>query len=291
MKKIIQSVLAFLICASLAGCFQVNTLVKVKPDGSGTIEETFLMSKELVNQINAMSKQMAAMGEEGSKAGKKKGKKQDKDAFGVLNVAELKKKVNEMGEGVTYVSSKKITTDTLEGYKAIYAFKDINKLRFNQNPGGKMSSGPAGSDKSPEEKKEFVSFQFAAGKPSSLTIRMPESKPLDELKDSKEEVKKEQPDDPQSEMVMAQMKKMFEGMKIGFDVEIMGKIVQTNATHRKGDKITIMELDFGKLIEMPEEFKKFSRVNPKTVEEAKQLMKDVPGIKVELNKEVTIDFE
>jgi len=33
---------------SLAGCLQVDTLIKVKPDGSGTIEETFMMRKDIV---------------------------------------------------------------------------------------------------------------------------------------------------------------------------------------------------------------------------------------------------
>lgn len=288
MRKRILLVLSALLCVSLTACFQISTLVKVKPDGSGNIEETFLMSKELVKQMNAMASQMSAVGEEGGKPDKKKGKKPAKDMFGVLNVEELKKKVNEMGEGVTYVSSNKVTTDTLEGYRAVYAFKDINKVKFNQNPGEKMSPGQGGGS---TEKKEFVSFQFTKGNPSRLNINMPESKTPDKPKEPEGEVKKEQPDDQNSEMMKEQMKKMFTGMKIGFDVEVIGKIVETNATHRKGGRITIMELDFEKLLEMPEELKKFSQAKPQTIEDAKQLMKDIPGIKVELNKEVTIDFK
>lgn len=290
MRKTLSFVTIFLLFLSLAGCFQASTLVRVKPDGSGTIEETFLMSKELVEQMKAMEKQMSgAFADGNNNQGKKKSKGKDKEAFSVLNVEELKKKADELGEGTTYVSSKKVITDKYEGYKAVYAFKDINKLKLNQNPGGNMPSSQD-RNKDTDSKKELIAFRLTKGNPSKLVVKMPEEKPVDKPEESKEEVKQEKIDDPNSEMVMAQMKKMFDGMKIGLAVEVMGTIVQTNATHREGSRVTLIEMDFGKLFAMPEELKKFSTQKPDTIENAKKLMKDIPGIKVELNKEVTIDF-
>ena len=90
---------------------------------------------------------------------------------------------------------------------------------------------------------------------------------------------------------MRQMKKMFEGMKVTIAIDVQGAIVQTNATHREGPRVTLMELDFGKLLEMPEHLKKFSQSMPETMEDAKNLMKDLPGIKLDLNEEVTIKFK
>jgi len=289
MRKTLSFVTIFLLFLSLAGCFQVSTLVRVRPDGSGTIEETFLMSKELVEQMKAMEKQMAGAFADGNNKQAKKNKGKDKEALSILNVDELKKKANELGEGTTYVSSKRVTTDKFEGYKAIYAFKDINKLKFNQNPGGNMPGSRDGG-KEVDSKKEIIVFKLTKGNPSQLVVKMPKEKPVDKPEESKEEVKQDKIDDPNSEMVMAQMKEMFGGMKIGLAVEVMGTIVQTNATHREGSMITLMEMDFGKLFAQPEDLKKFSTVKPNTIEDAKKLMKDIPGIKVELNKEVTIDF-
>jgi len=51
-----------------------------------------------------------------------------------------------------------------------------------------------------------------------------------------------------------------------------------------------MEMDFGRLIEMPEYLKKFSRSKPQGLEEAMKLMKDIPGVKVDLNEEIFIKF-
>jgi len=119
---------------------------------------------------------------------------------------------------------------------------------------------------------------------------MPEAKQAEKFQEPKEEIKKEQMDGPNSEMMLAQMKELFGGMKISLAVEVMGAIVRTNATHREGSKITLMEMDFGKLFEHQENLKKFSAQKPDTIEDAKKMMKDIPGIKVELNKEVTIDF-
>jgi len=279
MRKIFSFVTVLFLILNLAGCFQVSTLVKVRPDGSGTLEETVLMRKELLGQMKAMGEQM----------GDKDTKEKDKETPGMLSEEALRKKANELGEGVTYVSSKKVTTEKFEGYKAVYSFKDINKLKFNQNPSGSIpgSQSPAQEE---DGKKESVVFKLTKGDMSRLIITMPENEPADKPGESKGKIKKDMPDDPNSEALMAQMKELFEGMKMGLEVEVMGAIVQTNATHRDGSKVILMDIDLGKLFEQKENLKKFSAQKPDTIEDAKKLMKDIPGIKVELNKEVTIEF-
>ena len=92
----------------------------------------------------------------------------------------------------------------------------------------------------------------------------------------------------QAAMVLAQMKSMFKGMKIAMAVEVEGSVVETNATHMDGSRVTIMELDFGKLLEMPEKLVQFSQIQPDSVEDAKAFMKDIPGFKVDMNKKLTI---
>jgi hypothetical protein len=213
------------------------------------------------------------------------------ESFDLFDEAKLKREAGTKGEGVTYVSGKKIATDTFEGYKAIYAFADINKLKLNQNPSDSVPSGPSGSDS--ENKEEHVTFHFTKGGPATLIVKLPEEKPVkkDDAAESAEAPKPSPVEKQQSEMMLAQMKQMFKGMKIAMAIEVEGAVVQTNATHREGSRITMMELDFGKLLEMPEKLLQFSQLEPETLEDAKKFMKDLPGIKVEMNKEVMIKFK
>jgi len=48
---------------------------------------------------------------------------------------------------------------------------------------------------------------------------------------------------------------------------------------------------FGQLLSDTDKLEQFKKFNPDSFEEVKKLVKDFPGIKVELNKEVFIEFE
>jgi len=49
----------------LAGCFQVSTVVRVNPDGSGTVSETMLLSKKMIARMDELMQGFA--GENGAK--------------------------------------------------------------------------------------------------------------------------------------------------------------------------------------------------------------------------------
>jgi hypothetical protein len=287
-KIMFLSCTVVLVLSGLAGCLQSNTVITVKPDGSGTIEETFLMSKEFIQQMEAMMQQMA---DQMGAAQKGSQDKSAKKTFDMFDESKLRNKASDMGIGVTYVLGKKVTTERLEGYRAVYAFKDINKVKLNQNPGESVPSGPGETGDTSEKKKEYVEFRFTKGKPSTLTIRMPSAKPDPQKKETPGDVKNDEPDEQQAEKMMEQMKMMFQDMKIAMAIDVRGSIVETNATHVEGSRITLMEMDFGKLIQVPEKFREFSLSQPETLEDAKKLMGNIPGIKVDLNKEVFVKIK
>ncbi len=274
----------------LTGCYQVKLLVKLNPNGSGTIEEELLMSKSTIEEMGAMMGQMmeGMVGEETAKPEVSK----TEDPYGMFDEAKLKELAVKMGEGVTYVSGSRIQTEQFDGYKAVYSFMDINKLKVNQNFSEKMPSqfssmaegqGEGGSEE------EQVTFNFTKGNPAKLVIRQPEERYDEEGKVSSEEVE-EQPEGAQSDMVMPFMQNLFKDMKITMEIEVQGNITQTNATYVEGSRVTLMDLDFGKLMEAPGGLEKFSQSQPNNMEDAKQLLKDLPGVKVELNKEIVIQF-
>ena len=295
MKKTTMSVFMFLVSLSLSGCIQFDTVIKVKPDGSGFIEETFLMRKDFLGQMQAMAEDMAKeMGkttaDDGKEADGEEGKSaqvriQSSDFF---NEAKLKEKAREMGEGVSYVSSSKIDTQDYEGFKAVYAFTDINKVKIKQDVKGKI---PAAPTKETSEKREDITFVFTGGKPAELVIKLPAA-PVPSKTDAGDGDKEPAQASVQPpEEMKAFMAKLFEGMKMSLAVEVDGTILETNAAYRDGSKITLLQLDFGKLIKEPEQLQKINRVRPETLEDIRKLMKDFPGIKVELNDEVKIKFE
>lgn len=244
----------------LTGCLQIEKIVKLNADGSGTIEETLLIPQTAL----ATLQQMTGAG----------GKPLE-----LFDEARLKQAASKMGEGVTLVSAKKLTSEAGEGFTATYGFTDINKLKLDQNPIEAMP-GPAGGAED-QQKKAPVVFHFTKGSPAELTISMPapDFKP-----------KTPQPEGSE-DMAMQMMKQMLKDMKMTFALEVPGPISETNAAYHDGSRVTFLEMDFNKLLDDPEKFKAMAKANPQSLPEAKLLLKGLDGVKVETSPEVTIKFQ
>jgi hypothetical protein len=291
---------AIIIAILFAGCFQSEIVVSVKPDGSGTVTETMLMSKAMVEQMKQMTEGFAkGFSDAASDAAKDsdpnaKVTKPEPSAapkgFDLLDEKKLKEAAAKMGTGVTFVSAKKLSTDKGEGYVATYAFTDINQLRIDENRSDAMPNpgGPGGQPKK-EEKSEPITFQFKKGKVAELIVKnpAPDATPGKQKADKPAEA-----DAPGGEeMAMMMMQQMFKDMKLTVAVEVVGKVVKTNAEHVAGNRATLMEMEFNKLMANPAKFKELSKANPKTIEETKALVKGVEGIKVESKPSVSIQFQ
>jgi hypothetical protein len=209
----------------------------------------------------------------------------------IYDPAKLKAKAAEMGSGVTYTSGKKVTTDKFMGYRAVYAFTDINKLLLNQNRSKDLTAAPATIDDGSSKKREPVMFRFSKGSPATLTIRQPEDTSTGKTsKEEKHEVQAVE-DKNRTGADAEQFREMVEGLKFSLTVEVRGNIVQTNATYHEGSRITVMELDFDKLLRNPEQIARLNRLQPKSFEDVRELARNIPGMKVDLNKELTVTFE
>ncbi len=117
---------------------------------------------------------------------------------------------------------------------------------------------------------------------------MPPPKPAD--KDEKEKTAPKEPakDDPNA---IEMMKAIFKGMRVRIALTVDGDIVKTNATHRLGRKITLIEMDFGRLISHAELLKKIDREKPQSIEEMKAALNNVEGLKLEFEDPVVVDFK
>ena len=253
--KTLTTLLAVLAMQLLTGCFQASVTVHVKPDGSGTVDQTITMSDATIEQFKAMA------------GGGKPGQKGPHE----IDEAKLKEQAAKMGEGVTFVSAKPIKADGKQGFTATFAFADISKVQVAQTP----SMGDAGGGK------EDIGFQFAKGSPSTLTIKMPPAK--------KNEAGGAP--DQENDQMMTMMKEMLKDMRISFAVDVQGAIQQTNASHRDGQKITLLDMEFAKVMADPAKFKAFTKVKDPNTAEAKALLKTIPGVKIETENPVTIRFQ
>jgi hypothetical protein len=84
---------------------------------------------------------------------------------------------------------------------------------------------------------------------------------------------------------------MFKDMSIRVAVEVVGNIVTTNATYREKSRITLLDMQFGKIFENAAIFEKVNAAQPKTVSEMKEFLKDIKGLKIEMNNPVVVQFK
>ncbi len=254
--------------AVLGGCLKDTRVVKLNADGSGTIATTTLMKNSALEQMREMAKAF----------GGAEGKSPD-----LFSEEQAKAAAAKMGEGVEFVSCEKLKTADEEGLKAVYSFKDITKLKVSDQPNA-PEAGLPGAPQAP--KKDPITFKFAkqAGGNCLLTIVSPDTK------DFKAPDAKEEKEGGQDEAQLAMMKQVLGGFKICIQIEVAGKIVKTNTPHVNGSTVTLVEMDFDKMFADTEKFKKLSKAQPKSLDEAKALMKDFPGVKVCMEPEVTVEF-
>ena len=261
----------------LNGCIEMHNVITVNKDGSGLVEENIFIGKEIIK----MFKEFAAAFADST---------QPQQEFNLFEEEKIKAKTSDYGEGIEFVSMENIVTDEREGYKAIYKFKDLNKVKVNQDPSDEM---PMAEPKEGSEKtNEYVFFKFITGNPNRIVFKLP-----DETKKEEENTKQIKTDDTTATNVEADssdlesMVKFMKDMKAKFEIRVDGKITNTNATHVDGNTVTLFDIDFAQLISDKEKLEEFKKFNPNSFEEVKKLVSGIPGIKVELNKEVFIEFK
>jgi hypothetical protein len=271
----LQAFFLAVVCAATAGCFHSSTLVKVQPDGAGTIEQTLTMRADAAEQLKSM---MSVMGGEQTSANAEK--KPEAKPFEVFSEQDMRDAAPKFGEGVSFVSSEAINANGRVGRVAFYRFADVRRLRVDQKP----STPPSMDQTGPREDIAFALTKLPNGH-SQLSITFPEPKvpPKAALDAAKAESSKA-PDPARLEMI----KKMLDGLKIGVDVEVAGSIVKTNSPYVQGNRVTLLEMDFAQVLADQQQLAQLSQ--PASLEEAKQALKNIKGFKVNLDHEITIEF-
>jgi hypothetical protein len=270
-----------LVAALTSACFSSQTVIKLRPDGSGTIEQTNLVNTAMIGMAAGMAQSMA-----GDKTGGAQLPKTD-DLF---SEEQLKKQAAQLGEGVKFVSSEKVTQGGMQGARAVYTFDRVDQLTMGTSRTNRASSmeatPPTGNTATPQ-----MQFAFAKSGPdlSRLTVSFPDPKRDATPAEPAPATPKAMPDVPPEALAM--MRSMFEGARLGVEVEVEGRIIKTNAPATSGARATLIEVDFGQLLSDPARFQALQSLKPGTdFETVRKALADAKGVKIPLASQVTIDF-
>ena len=220
---------------ALSGCFQLYTLLHLEEDGSGTIEETVLVSGFLAQMLQ----QADTTG-----------------AYALLDTERLKVRADSFGAGVRFVRVDTVEESGFEGYRAVYAFKDINKVELSLNDAalpGDASEEAAQRMTSDSPLGVALAFSYASGE---LTVRVPHA---DDSADASDE-----PINPDtlaalteeiSQQAMQQgalMKSFMGDARFFLALTLPSPVAQTNARYIDGDTLTVVDFRFGSFIDLME---------------------------------------
>ena len=254
--RYVRSALLLAAAATCSACFQFSTVLTVKADGSGTIEQRLLFSQSAVAQL----RQFAALS--GGAAD-----------FDPLSERQARDAAASLGTGVTYVSSVPIDSSEGVGRDISYAFADVNQLSLDQAPPppGGMAAPQGGG---PGERVTFKLTRQADGH-SLLTIALPAVPAISAS------------NGPSAEQV-AMLKPMLTGARLSIEIEPAGTLVRTSSPFVTDRRVTLLDVNADALFKDDTLLQRLQAAA--TPEEMKTILKSVPNIKLNLDPEITIEF-
>lgn len=255
------------------GCIEVKTLITVNKDGSGTIEETMVMSEQVIEMMKGFS---AAFSSDST---------QQQD-FNIFDENNLKERAGSLGKGVTYVSGEKIEEGNKKGFRALYAFKNLDDISLKKIPQNDIPlniTEAAGKD---------LIFKFKKGSPSEIIIAFPEMEDSASLSEEGTDSTAEfdSPDSSGDSTFTEEALDLMKDLSISLILRTEGSIVESNAAYIEGPEVTLFQFDFNKLLDSKEDLQELFKLKSRNMEKIKDLLKNIPGIKIETSKEIFIKF-
>lgn len=255
-----RSLVALLALLSCSACIRATTTITVRPDGSGIVDQ----------EVTTNPQTLALLKSSGRSAGPA-----PSEIFGPEQAQKVASTMN-----VRFVSGEPIQNGDMQGYRAKYAFDDVSQIRVNLNQSASAASMNAGTNGTAPP---FGFVLERRPQSSLLTITLPEQAPgaaggvpkMPELNS---------PDLQNNPQIMEMMKVMARGMFLDVSIVADGRVLQTNAPYVEGSRVTLLQLDFDKLLASEGALQKLQQVNDP------RLLKDVPGVKVATGPKLTIEF-
>ncbi len=278
----------------LSGCFEMSVVLGVRKDGSGVVHSRNYLDASLAKMMGDTSE----------------------DPIPTPTAEEADEMAAMLGEGVTVESVRKSENKAgWPGYEVVFAFSDINTLKLAPDAfAGKTKANKALKGSVPNEdsasgmvfqpEDKFVTFQMKDG---ALQVWVPEpNNSLGEVgqivpglgnggesgEDEPTPFAKMASGDPEGQIALQMMSTMTKGARIGFFIQPIDAVAESNAKHRNGNLITILMADLTRLVEKPENFALMDEIS-KEPDEAKQMdaFGRIDGIDIDLQRPITVKFE
>jgi hypothetical protein len=263
MRRLTLMLLGVVLCS---GCFRSATVITVKQDGSGVIDQDLGASP----QAMALIRSLDSSGDRKSSAGAQ--------MFGPEQAQSVAAAM-----GVRFVSGEPLKTDQVEGYRAHFAFDDVTKVRLNLHKDeltpGAAAAGAAASD-TPSSP---VTFGFTKRDDASvLTINIAEQQtPASRLLP---QIGGRGASPQENAQAMAMITPMLRGLFVDLSLVVEGRVIKTNAPYINGSRLTLLQFDFDKVNATEGALQKLQQItDPK-------MLKGIPGVQMVTDPLVTIEF-
>ncbi|PAP78132.1 hypothetical protein [Rubrivirga marina] len=248
-------VYALVLAVVLSGCFHIDSLLTVRPDGSATLRDEVTLSGMALMAL------METEDDEGSP----------------FDEAAMEARAEALGEGVRVASFE----PREDGYTVVFDVDDVRQLRYAtpEALGENEGEGPDGVD---------LSFGFDEGDPSTLRVLVPKPEPDDdkvEASDAAPEV------DPQEQArMLAMMRSFFADARMTVAVEVEGAIEETNASYVDGSRVTLFDLPFVAVFDVMEANPELMGNEPPEPEAMLDELRAIEGVRMEGPGTVRVRF-
>lgn len=259
--------LALLLAGSLAcgGCFQMTTVVHVNGDGSGTIDHSLLLTKAALAQLRQFSMLGGGRGQ----------------TIDFVSEDQARRTAEKLGPGVTYVSSAPIDTPLGEGRTATYAFTDVTTLRISPQPDAPGGLTVKSEAFSTDNGTITAAITRTPGGNALLRISLPEL-------DLQRAIGNVNASDPGAARQLEMARALLAGARIAIGVEPAGQLVKTNSPFVDGARVTLLDVNLDQLLADEALIGRLQAA--RTPEELKAALTNVPGLRIALDREITIEF-
>jgi hypothetical protein len=251
----------------------MSAVIKVSADGTGTIDHQFVQSRAEIARLRqrqlgfGLSPDLIA-------------------AVDPTTESRARLRARNLGPGVTYRSSTAIDTSEWRGRTSVYAFEDISRLQFSQ---GSDIDGASPGGNSPVVTAFTCAITYAPNGNAVVHINLTQPDwylPRDPGKPGGGLV---WPDDLLVQQMLDGRASQAPGGRVSIIVEPNGHLVRTNSKFVDGNRVTVLEVDVDRALDNQSLIARLRA--GRTVDDYWSAIKDVPGLKVTLEREITIEFE
>lgn len=244
------------------GCMQIENTVTIRPDGSGEITERVVVTSEMLEMMAMMD---------------------ESDSADMFTEQEIRDRDPYPGTDLASVTM--IDDMDGRGYTSTYTFANIRDVSFRPALDEILDDSPDGQVEAPDGMLRELDLAFTPGSPATLTVRMPETED-----DADVQLDTASADATPDLDDLRILRMVLRDARFRVAVIVDGTIVETNASYRSGNEITLYDFDFNEVVRDSTALRRFAEAGETDRPDAEQLA-DIPGIRIERRETVTVRFE